>query len=47
MASGTERAVLVLGDYGVLCVGGGEAVYGNSEAKYDVDGIARQVHERL
>jgi len=46
MASGTERAVLVLGDHVRVSVGG-EAVYGKSEADYDVDGIVRQVHERL
>ncbi len=43
-----DRVSLVMGDHGVFRVTvDGEAVYEKSEDDYDVDGIVRQVRERL
>ncbi|MBX0302821.1 SelT/SelW/SelH family protein [Haloarcula salinisoli] len=43
-----DRVSLVTGDHGVFRVTvDGEVVYEKSEDDYDVDGIVRQVRERL
>ena len=48
LESDLDRVSLVTGDHGVFRVTvDGEAVYEKSEDDYDVDGIVRQVRERL
>jgi len=43
-----DRVSLVMGDHGVFRVTvDGESVYEKSEDDYDIDGIVRQVRERL
>ncbi|MFC6755740.1 MULTISPECIES: Rdx family protein [Haloarcula] len=43
-----DRVSLVTGDHGVFRVTvDGEAVYEKSEDDYDIDGIVRQVRDRL
>lgn len=43
-----DRVSLVMGDHGVFrVVVDGEPIYEKSEDDYDIDGIVRQVRERL
>jgi len=43
-----DRVVLTMGDYGVFRVTvDGEPAYQKSEDEYDIDGIVRQVRQRV